>query len=373
MRGGRDADALLLELVAILSEGGVELARASLNLTTLHPEVVGRAFLWQGQEVRSLLLPHGETSSQAFLTSPIRAVFEGSGTLHRPLDGSVAMDFPILSTLAASGLTDYLVVPLMFSDGSVHAATFASRTPGGFGPGQRTFIDEVCGPASAILEVLEARRLSRTLLETYLGVRTADQVLRGRIRRGDVERIDAVLWYSDLRDFTSFSERETPEQILELLAASSDHAVKRISAHGGEVLKFIGDALLAIFPVDPDPTVAPNRALTAATECLVALQGENLSRSRRHLAPIRIGISLHQGEVLYGNMGSTNRLDFTVLGPAVNLVSRIDGLCRDLGEPLLMSSTLARLSAAPTLSRGTHRLKGLKNPEEVFALDWDRW
>jgi adenylate cyclase len=213
--------------------------------------------------------------------------------------------------------------------------------------------------------------MSRVLLQTYVGRSTGNRVNAGEIRRGDVSRIRAVLLYSDLRGFTQISETLPGEDVIELLNEYFETLSAPFTAAGGEILKFIGDAMLAIMPVDGDGDGAAREtceiALAAANEAVAALARLNDGCRQAGKPCFSAGLALHVGEALYGNIGTPDRLDFTVIGRAVNLVSRIEHFCATAGHPMVLSADFARMVAAPVRSVGHHNLKGIAEPQEIFA------
>ena len=219
------------------------------------------------------------------------------------------------------------------------------------------------------LEVQALRFTARTLLDTYVGRQAGARVLDGAIRRGMGETIRAIIWLCDLRGFTSLSEQMPRDELIELLNEYFGSMCAALDANGGEVLKFIGDALLAIFPIlddDDQPSVCA-RALAAAENAQAALAAVNAARADAGEARIEYGIALHVGDVMYGNIGGENRLDFTVIGPAVNLAARIEGLCRDLGRPVLLSASFVAASGLAAQHLGAFALKGLSAPQQIYA------
>jgi class 3 adenylate cyclase len=223
--------------------------------------------------------------------------------------------------------------------------------------------------AAAPLAVLTTRATLTATLEAYLGRRSAARVLSGPLRRGIGESIRAALIYADLRGFTALSETHPAPVVISALDAWFDRAAGAIHAFGGEVLKFIGDGVLAIFPVaGATPREACEAALRAASAARSGMAHLNAERIRQGLPPLAFGAALHLGEVLWGNIGAANRLDFTAIGPAVNLVSRLEGLCRPLQRTVLVSGELAAEVDAPLIALGTHVLRGVTAPCPVFAL-----
>jgi adenylate cyclase len=217
------------------------------------------------------------------------------------------------------------------------------------------------------IEIESSYHATNSLLEVYLGKNAARRVINGQFRRGGGELIRAAIWFCDLRGFTPISDRMPPAQVVEILDTYFDCVASVIVAHGGEVLKFIGDAILAIFPVQEDPGEACRRALDAAEKALAALDGVN--RERASGPDLDIGIALHLGEVMYGNIGSRERLDFTVISSAVNETSRLEGLCKTLSRRLLLSQAFSEtLSRNDLLDLGEHALKGVSTKRRVFTV-----
>jgi adenylate cyclase len=213
------------------------------------------------------------------------------------------------------------------------------------------------------------RTLMRNLLNTYLGAKAGPKVLAGQIRRGTGEELAAILWSSDLRGFTARSDRLAGNRMIAILNALFEAQAKAIHTHGGEILKFIGDGLLAIFPIDDAGRTedAAENALDAARQALdaVCLLADDPSMAGE--PPLKIVVALHAGTVIYGNVGSADRLDFTVIGPAVNLVSRIEAAAKALDQPIVVSDDFARAYDRPLRSLGYHQFRGLATPYELFA------
>ena len=223
--------------------------------------------------------------------------------------------------------------------------------------------------AAAPLAALAARATLSAALEAYLGRRSAARVLAAPLRRGVGETIQAALLYADLRGFTALSESHPPVMVITALDAWFDRIAGAVHAFGGEVLKFIGDGILAIFPLVGDaPRGACDAALRAVSAARVGMAHLDKERQTQGLPPLPFGAALHLGEMLWGNIGAADRLDFTAIGPAVNLVSRLEGLCRPLGKTVLVSGALAAQTDAPLVPLGTHVLRGIASPCAVFTL-----
>jgi len=228
---------------------------------------------------------------------------------------------------------------------------------------------EAMTPAVAVnLEIQALRRMARTLLDTYVGRQVGGRVLAGQIRRGMGETINAVIWLSDLRGFTSLSESSLRDELIEMLNRYFGPMCDAVEANGGEVLKFIGDAMLAIFPVEPDAAQACLSALAAARAAEAAIAKENRERAADGRPQIRYGLALHVGDVMYGNIGGDARLDFTVIGPAVNLTSRIESMCKSLDRSPLLSAEFARVSGVGAELLGEFALKGVGAEQQIYGL-----
>jgi adenylate cyclase len=276
--------------------------------------------------------------------------------------------FPICRDLKAQGGTDYYAQGLRFSNGEVSYVSWATREPGGFSDEALRALDAMAPVLSRRIELESAYHATRSLLEVYLGKNAARRVLAGQFRRGGGELIRAAIWFCDLRGFTSISDQTAPSRVVGILDAYFDSVASVIAAHGGEVLKFIGDAILAIFPLADDTGDACQSALEAAEQALGAL--EQLNRERANDPPLAIGIALHVGDVMYGNVGSRERRDFTVISSAVNETSRLEGLCKVLKTPLTLSHAfVGAVARADIVDLGEQELKGVSSKLRVFTLE----
>jgi adenylate cyclase len=364
---------LLAGLCRTLVEDGLPLRRVNLALHTLHPEMVGTGFTWQPglERPHQVWLPRGEYQSERYLNSPLPVIARERRPLRRRLEGEqCVLDFAILKDLRSEGMTDYVALPLLFTTSQAHVLSLATGAPGGFTDESLAALESLLPMFSALLEVHETRRMTATLLGTYLGQRTGEEVLRGHIVRGQGQLLEAALWFCDLCNFTSISATVSPAALVELLNAYFDCMAEAVHSRGGEILKFIGDAMLAIFPIGQGLSrqEACQRALEAAQDAMARLQTLSSTRDEENRISLRGDIALHVGKVMYGNIGSRQRLDFTVIGPAVNLLSRLEKLCGERGRPLVFSQDFARELGWPVISLGTFQLKGVPEPQEVFAL-----
>jgi adenylate cyclase len=368
-RSARQPQDVLAELCDRLLACGLSLHRVAVFVRTLHPDVMGRRFLWRaGAGVAVTEAAYEVMETDTYLRSPVPVVFATAAPIRRRIEApDCPHDYQIVEEMRAEGVTDYLIQPLEFTNGEVHAISWTTQRPGGFTDEDIAAFEAIRRPVARLAEVYGLRRLATTLLGTYVGRDAGERILQGQIRRGDIERIDAVILVSDLRDFTGLSNRLPGEAVIGLLNNYFDCLVPAIGAHGGEVLKFVGDGLLGIFPVADDPRESCRCALAAAAKARAALGEANAERAAHGEPEQRFGMALHLGEVLYGNIGSSGRLDFTTIGPAVNLTARLETLARDLGRDLVASAAFARHSPAPLHLLGTFRLRGFQTPEEVFA------
>lgn len=365
-----DGPTLLGELCRRLLAAGLPLARASFHLRLLHPQLYGMGFYWhRGDErIRVFRAEHGIQQTAMFRDSPMRALFEGAGAVRQRLDlPEVAFAFPLFYELRDQGLTDYVALPITFSDGKIHGTTWSSDRPGGFASEHLAVIEDLLPVFGLLLEIHLNRQIAINLLDTYVGRRAGRRILEGQITRGSGETVSAAIWYCDLRGFTGLSERVGRDALIACLNDYFDCMAGAIEHHDGEILKFIGDALLAIFPLE-DPQ-ACRRALEAALEARAAMAALNDARRGRGDDSLSFGIALHAGEVMYGNIGAATRLDFTVIGPAVNLAVRIERLCRTLDRDVLVSADFATDCPPGRLcALGRHRLAGIAQPVEIFGL-----
>ena len=362
---------LLARLARQLRAAGIPVTRASLIVRTLHPQVLGTVHLWTlaSDAVESFELSHELGAEERFLASPFIPIFAGRGGVRRRLEGPEAqLDFPILRDLRQAGATDYAAMPLTFGDGQIHALTLASDAPGGFGTEDLGHVHEILPLVARLVEVHALRRTARTLLDTYLGAHTGERVLQGRIRRGDEDRIPAVLWMADLRGSTGLQARLERGRYVDLLNEFFESTASTALEAGGEVLKFIGDAVLAIFPLGGDSEAEAARRALAAARAALARLGRHNDACRGDDPQLAMALALHLGEVNYGNIGVPGRLDFTVTGPVVNELSRIEELCKKLGKPVLASGALAALLANELVPLGSHELRGVEKPVAVYTL-----
>jgi adenylate cyclase len=353
-----------------LRRGGVPLDRFSAFVRTLHPQVAARSFYWlPGQHVEV-----GEASWSAFTveqqkTSPMYAVFADGAELRCNLarDGA-SSGMPDLVKLATAGFTDYLALPMRFVSGHHHGCAFATRAPAGFSDEHVALLRELRRPLARVADALALTRTAANLISAYVGRDAGQRVLDGQVQRGAVDEIRCAVWFSDMRGFSSLSSTISPVQIVALLNKFFDAQVVAIEAQGGEVLKFIGDGLFAIFPFAAGRSELDvcTAALAAARDAVGRVAKLNVARGADE-PEVNFGIALHVGDVAYGNIGGANRLDFTCVGNAVNTASRIEGLTGRTGQRVLVSEAFAKLAGLPGSPVGTYELKGIAEPQRVYA------
>jgi adenylate cyclase len=321
-----EAAALLAGLCERLVAAGVPITRVSAGLSTLHPQLSGRQFIWRRDEARVAAIPYGRgvERSSDYRESPVRALHRSAGPLRRRLEGPERqLDFPLLEALAAEGATDYLAMALRFGSGRGGYVSWVTDRPGGFDAEALALIEGLLPLLALRLELEANRDMTRGLLATYLGGDAARRVLSGEIERGRGERIRAAILLADLRGFTALSDRLPAEEVMVLLNDYFDIVTTQVEKHRGQVLKFIGDGLLAVFDVEGSSRgTACCQAVHAAIDAVRALAAWNRGRTE----PLELGIALHLDDVLYGNIGAAGRLDFTVIGKAVNEAARIEAL-----------------------------------------------
>jgi adenylate cyclase len=351
---------------------GFPLLRATLQLRTLHPQYIGANFVWWRTTGRTVLrlVTHEVQDLYGHEDNPVRRVQVAGETVRRRVDvADAALDFPILHDLKAEGATDYFALPLKSSFGINHMVTYVTDRTGGFTAREIADLTRVSQRLALLADLRSQRRIASNVLDAYLGPKTGPKVLAGQIRRGTGEEITAVLWSSDLRGFTARSDRLPGTQMIALLNALFDAQATAIASHGGEILKFIGDGLLAIFPIKhaDEAATAARCALDAAVQAVAAARELIHDPSLADEPPLEIVVALHVGTAIYGNIGAADRLDFTVIGPAVNLVSRIEAVAKALDQPIVVSDDFARAYGGPLQPLGRHELRGLATPHDLFA------
>jgi adenylate cyclase len=363
------------ELVAASGEqlvnAGIPLYRLAYFQITLHPEFAGKAYLWRrGKGVEVGIRAHGDNQDEDYRDNPLPLVFEQYKTVRVRLE-RVEPQAPILRQLKAEGATDYVALPLLFSTGHVDALSVVSDRPGGFSMVDldRMFLLQFA--FTRIVETHALRDIAVNLLDAYVGRAAGQRILAGEVKRGDGQTIEAVIWICDLRGFTRTSDTLPRDTVIALLNDYFDTMGKIVTDAGGDILKFMGDGMLAVFPV-PEPgqrAAIAGAAARAAASVADAILVLNRIRASANEPAVRFGLALHIGEVMFGNIGASNRLDFTVIGPAVNHAARLEKICSRIDKPVVLSAAMAGLLPANLMvPLGEHALKDIDAPQAVFGL-----
>jgi adenylate cyclase len=358
--------ALCLRLLSV----GIPVARCVMQLHTHHPQWLGTRIVWRQELPEAVEEPieYGVMQTSTYLKSPVAKLHNGAESVRVRLQGENMPDeYPMLSELRRSGLTDYAGWPLLFTLGRMQTITFATDRAGGFEAHDLDELESVLPALALIVEVRFKNELARRLLDTYVGPHTGEQILSGMTTRGSGATIDAAVAIFDLRGFTSFSDTMPRDALIKILNDYFDAIAAPIERHGGEILKFMGDGLLAIFPLDRPS--ACDDALASVSDACTAMRALNERRATEGKTALRIGVGVNIGEVMYGNIGTRSRLDFTVIGPTVNAAARLEALTKELGVSALFSKSFAEKVGALNLRhRGSHKLRGFETPVDVFAF-----
>jgi adenylate cyclase len=352
-------------------QAGLPLWRVAVFVRTLHPDVFGWSFVWRpGTEVVVSSANFGVVDSPEYRASPLVILYEKAQEVRYRLDDPESARFPFLDDMRAEGVTDYILMPLRFGDGVTHALSWTTRQPGGFSDEQLQALRSIVCPLTRVIEIIILRRTASTLLDTYVGNRAGERILGGQIRRGHTETMHAAIWLSDLRGFTALSDRLPAETVVDILNRYFDCQVPAIRAHGGEVLKFMGDGLLAVFPIaEQDGHIQQVcwRVLQAAREARASVDamqykiGEVQER-------FRFGLALHVGKILFGNIGGGNRLDFTCIGPAVNLAARLEKIAGRLKRTIVASAEFSGRCKGGWSDLGEFPIAGFARAERIYGL-----
>ena len=353
-----------------LVEAGIPIWRGVLGTETLHPEETGGQLVWLAEaEPTAELFYHGVEATSSYLKSPLRIVDETGKPFRRRLDGSF-VDMPLLLELQEQGATDYLMVPFPFLDRTRSASeSFATKAPNGFSDAEIAELSFAARLISPYAERRVLRRIAVSLLDTYVGRHAGERIYNGQVHRGAVDEIDAAILICDMRGFTAMSNRHSLGDIIVTLDAWFDCIASAVEAQGGQILKFMGDGLLAMFPAEADPTDSCRRAYAAAVTACAGITELNGNRTATGGKAIEYVMGLHVGKVAYGNVGGRTRLDFTVLGAAVNYASRLQELAKRLGRHVLVSGAFAQAIGGNMIDMGPHALRGFGRAERIFALD----
>ncbi len=359
---------------------GVPVARARLTWPTLHPLFTAETIMWhRGNETEFEQFRHQEEASEAWLASPMKYMMDnGVDELRRQLDGPNRMvDFPVLDELVELGMTDYLMIATSFDsktdrmtpEANGLLVSWAADREGGFSDDDLLALKRIQRRFAAACKTVVQGRIARNITETYLGRHAGRAVLDGQIKLGDGHETRAVVWYCDMRRSTTLADTMKPADFLALLNRYFEATAGSAIAHGGEILDFIGDAVLAIFPFEDDTGQhdAVCRATRAARDAMRCMKMMNETAFEKNVPEIDFGIGMNIGTVMFGNIGVASRLSFSVIGPTVNEVERIETLTKSIGVPVLASADIAAEQPDLWQSIGEHALIGVAAKCELFG------
>lgn len=386
--------------IGFLNQNGFQIVRSNWGTKTLHPQVDTINHLWFPKATDKIVesLPQNKRFSRALVSYPsgevietrwfigniMTEIFQSSPIAHslrtkvpyryqikketENQSGDLNYPYPVIPDLISLGATDYVVFPVLLPQSGFVYLTYSTNLSSGFSEMQVNDLKAISAIAASYWERFVLKELTETLLRLYLGKHTGPLVSSGKILRGQAERIKAVIWFSDIRKFTETSEKLSSENVIELLNVYFETVIPEIERAGGEVLKMIGDSVLAIFPLDRNAFHPRLRALVTAKRIAKELSKSNQYLEEKGYPKLQHGIGLHIGEVLYGNIGSAERMDFTVIGSAVNLASRISSLCGKLDFPVLASQEFTQGINLDWKELGNFRLKGIENEIDIYGF-----
>ncbi len=371
-RSQRFLDNLLVDLCERLISEGIPVERSSLHLRIQHPQWQGARILWHPgvEEAHIDTFDYDVDTTELFLRRPATEIYNGAIEVRQSLaEPSAEVDrYPLYEELRRDGFTDYVAWPMEHTWGKRHVITFATKQPKGFSDYDISYLKDLLPAIALTSEIRMKNAMARTLLETYVGRHASAEILAGATTRGSGKTVSAAIMICDLRDFTALSDLWPRDDVIEILNAYFDALCDPVEACGGEILKLMGDGLLAIFPLS-DPNACANllRAIDNGRQRIEQLN-DRLAKDEKPL--LRYGVGVHVGDVMYGNIGSRKRLDFTAIGPAVNVASRLEDLTKILKRPVLLSSDFVDLLGPSSNfdELGLHALRGLEVPVSVFGL-----
>ena len=371
--GRRSGDPVLIvsHFCTELRAAGVPLWRVNIGQRFANPLLIAWGVVWTPDGAETYDVTHARLLTDGYVGSAFEYIFEHQRPLHKSLRGlDPDRDHVSYLEFAADGGTDYYATLLDYGDGSQHGCTFATRAADGFTPEHLAMIEAAKAGLSSALEPITMRRSTRSLLRTFLGDGPSQAVWNGTIQRGERTSLEAVIMVSDLRGFTALSDTLGADDVLDALNGYFDLVVQSVEKQGGDVLKFMGDGVLSVFaiPAPEDRAEQCRKAALAAQDVLGGLVTLNDERAQAAKPRLDLGIGINVGTVSYGNIGSPGRLDFTVLGSAVNVASRVEGLTKTIGDRVLATATVAAHGGDLFSSRGLHEVRGLAEPIEIFGL-----
>ncbi len=348
-----------------LREGGVPVMRVRLSFRTTHPLTAALSVIWEANatQIEPILAPQGLETRSDYAGSPLLEIAQTRRPFRRRLTETLgAEDHASLHELRHRGGTDYYGIPLIFALGGVGMIVFVSDDVGGFSDAQTSGLDRLAAVLTPVVEAKANHQLATAIATSYLGPRTGQRVLDGQITRGDIETIEAAILFSDIRGWTALNATRPATETLQVANSYFEVISDAVDNNDGEILKFMGDGVLALFPSDGSNA-------GRAQACRNAIAAAHAAHGIAALSDLSVpfGIGVHYGQVLYGNVGARERIDFTVLGQSVNTAARVEACCGALKESVLMSQTVAKLAATPTRHVSTEMLKGLDSPMALYA------
>jgi adenylate cyclase len=370
-RSAANPTEMMKECCERLVLAGIPLWRVGVFVRTLHPNIFGRSFTWRPEtEVVVVTADFDARETPEFKRSPLAILYQTEQEVRYRLDDPASLAFPFFDDMRGEGVTDYIAIPLRYIEGTIHASSWTTKQVGGFTDEQLSGLRKIVPALARYIEIISLQRTATMLLDTYVGNRAGERIMGGQIRRGHTESMHAAVWLSDLRGFTALSDRLPAETVVDILNQYFDCQVDAIRAHGGEVLKYMGDGLLAVFPIDEYVGDAPqvcSRVLEAARESRASVLdlhypiGDTIER-------FRFGLALHVGPILYGNIGGGNRLDFTCIGPAINLAARLEKIASRLHRTVVASEGFAGICSGGWSDLGEFPIAGFSKAQRVYGL-----
>lgn len=364
-----DETEIVLRYCEGLQQLGVPLSRVRIGQNYSNPLLSAWGIIWTPDGTRKYNVPNSVRVSSAWHGSPFAHVVESRQSLRKRLTGlNFGQEHEVYAELHADGATDFLAMPLEYGDGSVQGSSFSTDSADGFSEDNIRTIEATRHALSSALEPIAMRESQDSLLRTYLGEGPAAEIGNGKIKRGEHKSVSAAILFVDLRGFTAKSETWPEAKLLDMMGDYFEMVVTPIRENGGDVLKFMGDGVLAIFEQKDGPEQPCRSAVAAAVQSIAGLHDYNRQAQDSGREQIEFGIGIDYGPVTFGNIGSPDRLDFTVVGSAVNIASRVQGLCKQLGEQILLTAQVQRNLNVGTELNGQYELKGLGKPVEVYRV-----
>jgi len=370
-RCSNDPVKVVSHFCSALIDSGVPLWRTNISQRFANPLLLAWGVVWTPDDTEVYEVTHARMLTIDYIGSGFEYIFENQRPLHKSLrDLNPEVEHLSYLEFAAAGGTDYYATLLDYGDLSQHGCTFATQSNEGFSSQHLEMIEAAKPGLASAMEPVTMRKSSKSLLRTYLGDGPSEAVWNGTIQRGERTTLEAVVMFSDLRGFTALSDSSSESELFDALDGYFDVVVQSVEEMGGDVLKFMGDGILSIFPIRAaaDRPTQCQQAVLAAKGVLVGLAVLNDRRAEAGKPPLDVGIGINVGQVSYGNIGSPGRLDFTVLGAAVNVASRIEGLTKSLGHRVLATSAITDASPELFTACGLHEVRGITDPIEIFSL-----